>query len=123
MVNKGQVKKKKVNKAKRRMKWLSVILIILIVLVIHSVFNDWTQIFENRRLKGELTSQYDSLVLEEKKLESEVVKLQDPDYMARYAREKFGYTKDGELILRVEDKDKSSSSSDSTEENVTKEDN
>ena len=120
MVNKGQVKNKKVNKAKRRMKWLSVI---LIVLVIHSVFNDWTQIFENRRLKGELTNKYDSLVLEEKKLESEVVKLQDPDYMARYAREKFGYTKDGELILRVENKDKSSSSSDSTEENVIKEDN
>ena len=43
--------------------------------------------------------------------------------MARYAREKFGYTKGGELILRVEDKDKSSSSSDSIEENVTKEDN
>ena len=61
--------------------------------------------------------------VEEKKLESEVVKLQDPDYMARYAREKFGYTKDGELILRVENKDKSSSSSDSTEENVIKEDN
>ena len=118
MVNKGQVKNKKVNKAKRRMKWLSVILIVLIVLVIHSVFNDWTQIFENRRLKGELTNKYDSLVLE-----SEVVKLQDPDYMARYAREKFGYTKDGELILRVENKDKSSSSSDSTEENVIKEDN
>ena len=67
MVNKGQVKKKKVNKAKRRMKWLSVILIVLIVLVIHSVFNDWTKIFENRRLKGELTNKYDSLVLEEKK--------------------------------------------------------
>ena len=59
----------------------------------------------------------------EDQLESEVVKLQDPDHMARYAREKFGYTKDGELILRVENKDKSSSSSDSTEENVIKEDN
>ena len=28
-------------------------------------------------------------------------KLQDPDYIARYAREKYLYSKDGEFILKI----------------------
>lgn len=31
----------------------------------------------------------------------EVSKLQDPDYIARYAREKYMYSKPGEIILRM----------------------
>ena len=31
--------------------------------------------------------------------EGEVVKLQDPEYVAKYAREKYLFTKDGELII------------------------
>ena len=30
-----------------------------------------------------------------------VTKLQDPDYVARYAREKYLYSKDGEIIIRI----------------------
>ena len=32
-----------------------------------------------------------------------VAKLQDPDYVARYAREKYLYSKDGEIIIRIPD--------------------
>ena len=39
-------------------------------------------------------------------LEQEVTKLQDEDYVLRYAREKYGYSKDGELIIRINEKDK-----------------
>ena len=35
----------------------------------------------------------------EESLEGEVVKLQDPEYVAKYAREKYLFTKDGELII------------------------
>ena len=28
-------------------------------------------------------------------------KLQDPDYIARYAREKYFYSKDGEYIIKI----------------------
>ena len=34
-------------------------------------------------------------------LKSEVAKLQDPDYVARYAREKYLYSKSGEIIIRI----------------------
>ena len=37
----------------------------------------------------------------EKELNSEIVKLQDPDYLARYAREKYFYSKDNEIIIRI----------------------
>ena len=30
-------------------------------------------------------------------------KLEDPDYIAKYVREKYFYSKDGELILRIDD--------------------
>ena len=38
---------------------------------------------------------------EEEKLQSEVTKLQDDDYILRYAKEKFLYSENGELIIRM----------------------
>ena len=37
----------------------------------------------------------------EDELSDEVNKLQDPEYVAKYAREKYLYTKDGEIIIDV----------------------
>ena len=36
---------------------------------------------------------------------SDIKKLKDPEYVARYAREKYMYSKDGELIIRLPDDD------------------
>ena len=96
-----QVKKKGLKKAKRRMFFLTLVLFVLIVGVIGSVSKDWIKIFENRHQVVELTNQYNELCKEEEQLKSDVNKLQDPDYVARYAREKYSYTKDGELIIRI----------------------
>ena len=38
---------------------------------------------------------------EETYLKVEVEKLNDPDYVARYAREKYLYSKDGEFTIRI----------------------
>ena len=38
-----------------------------------------------------------------KKLKSQVADLKDPDYVARYAREKYLFSKDGEIIIRIPD--------------------
>lgn len=96
-------KSKSYAKAKKRLMWLCGFLVVLVGLVIQSVFKDWMQIFENKSMKNELTLKYNNLLEEEKKLEAEVTKLQDPEYVARYAREKYGYTKDGELIFRIDE--------------------
>lgn len=67
-----------------------------------SCFNIWTQIYENDKKVNELQEKYDKLVDEEYTLSGQVNKLQDPEYVAKYAREKYLYTSKGELIIDIE---------------------
>ena len=53
--------------------------------------------------KKELQHRIKLLQEEEKVLESDIQKLNDPSYVARYAREKYMYSKEGELIIRIPD--------------------
>ena len=39
----------------------------------------------------------------EEKLQSDVTKLQDSDYIARYAKEKFLYSEEGDTLIRMGD--------------------
>lgn len=64
-----------------------------------SCFSTWKQIVANRKTKEELKNKYSELLESEESLEGKVVKLQDPEYVAKYAREKYLFTKDGELII------------------------
>ena len=73
--------------------------------MIFSTFSDWKTVVNNKLQTKELTEEYTSLLEDGDSLESEVNKLQDDDYLARYAREKFFYSKDGELIIRIPEDD------------------
>jgi len=42
---------------------------------------------------------------DEKILSSEIEKLKDPEYIAKYARENYSYSKDGEYIIKITDKE------------------
>ena len=64
-------------------------------------YNYWSQIYENNRIKTEMEKQYENLLEAEKDLNSEVIKLKDPEYVAKFAREKYLYSKNGELIIRI----------------------
>ncbi len=77
--------------------------IVFLVILVSTVFNDVVQIYNNKRQTAQLEQRYNELLEEEASLNGEVVKLQDPDYQARYAREKYLYTKDGEKILTILD--------------------
>ena len=68
-----------------------------------SCFNIWTQIYENEKKVAELDEKYNELVDQEYTLSGQVNKLQDPEYVAKYAREKYLYTSKGELIIDIED--------------------
>lgn len=96
--------KKRVNKfARRRIFLLFTISALLITYVIYNSFSYWQKIYHNIKTKRELEKKYDSLLKEKEVLETDVVKLQDPDYVAKYAREKYLYTKDGELVIKIID--------------------
>ncbi len=95
--------KKVSKKAKRRVTILTVLLIGLIVGLGASFFSNWATILENKKEASKLNSEYKDLLEKETALKSEVTKLQDPDYVARYAREKYLYSKNGEIIIRIPD--------------------
>ena len=67
-----------------------------------SCFNIWTQIYQNEQKVQELNEKYEKLVDQEYDLSGQVNKLQDPEYVAKYAREKYLYTSDGEKIIDIE---------------------
>ena len=97
---------KRVNKgAKRRFLLLFSIFILLTGYVSYSTFNYWDQILNNKKETSVLENKYKELLDNKEILENDVIKLQDPEYKARYARENQMYTKDGETILIIIDKD------------------
>ena len=94
---------KKKKKDKRRV--LLGLLVISIMLSYLSVFvyNYWNQILTNEKEKTKLMNEYEALLKAEDELNSEIIKMQDPEYIAKYAREKYGYSKNDEVIIKVED--------------------
>ena len=52
---------------------------------------------------SELKTAYMEKLEEEDILNDEISKLQDPEYLAKYAREKYLYSKDDEIIIKIED--------------------
>ena len=96
--------KRKVNKgAKRRLLLFFSVFLLLVSYVGYSTFNYWKQIYKNKKETREYQEKYEKLLSDKEILERDVVKLQDPDYVAKYAREKYLYSKDGELIIKIVD--------------------
>ena len=100
--------KNKFDTKKHKSEWKQLIfllfaVVVFLVILVSTIFNDVVQIYSNKRETAELEEKYNALLEEEASLNSEVVKLQDPEYQARYAREKYLYTKDGEKILTILD--------------------
>lgn len=67
---------------------------------------------ENENLQQELINMKEN----EENLKVEIQKLKDPEYVARYARENYLYSKDGEYIINI--KDGTVVTSDATKENT-----
>ncbi|MEG0798833.1 MAG: septum formation initiator family protein [Bacilli bacterium] len=92
---------KKSKKDNRRITILLMVFIPLLGFFVYNMFSSWVQIYKNIQQKKELDTKYASILKEENVLKSEMAKLQNPEYVARYAREKYLYSKDGELIIKI----------------------
>ena len=66
-----------------------------------TVYNIVNQIIAKYQEADELEQKMADLTEKEEDLNNEILKLQDKDYLARYAREKYFYSKNGELIIRI----------------------
>lgn len=94
------MKKRVTKKVKRRLFFLTSIIIFLVGVIVTSVFNDLCQVLKNKSELSVLTEKYNNLVHEEEALQSEITKLQDSEYVARYAREKYMYSLPNEVIIK-----------------------
>jgi len=96
-----KTKKRIKEKFRARMLLFVPICLSLVCLLVITIGKYWVDIAskyrENERLQEKLTS----LQEKEEKLAVDVVKLQDPEYIARYAREKFFYSMEGEITLNL----------------------
>lgn len=101
-VKNGDELMKKTKKEKKRLFVLSVSILTLLSLLVYSVVTTCPSILENKSKIKELNKEYNELLSNEEKLVSEVTKLQDDEYVARYAKEKFMYSEDGEIIIRMD---------------------
>ncbi len=87
--------------ARRRMLFLGLTCITVIVVMTFSIGKYWVEILDKYNEKKDLDKELTSLKEKEEQLKVDANKLQDPDYIARYAREKYFYSKDGEFILQI----------------------
>lgn len=94
-------KKKKVRKRATRIMVFGVLSIAVSVFILCSIFSVVIQVIDKYKEADMLEERLADLEEKEDDLNQEIIKLQDPDYLARYAREKYFYSKDNELIIRI----------------------
>ena len=95
-------KKRKASKRKIRFFFAFLIFSVITLVLGYNLFSNIMSINKMKVEKKELKEKIVSLKEEKKVLESDIKKLQDSDYIAKYVREKYFYSKDGELILRMD---------------------
>ena len=88
-------------KSKRRLILICFLMIICVFVIASSVLKDLLTVMEKKKKVVALNSKYNDLLKEEKELKSEVTKLKDPEYVARYARETYYYSLPGEVIIKM----------------------
>ena len=88
-------------KARRRMLFLGFSSILVIFVMTFAIGKYWVEIIDKYQEKKELEKELTMLKEKEEELKVDANKLQNPDYIARYAREKYLYSKDGEFILKI----------------------
>lgn len=93
----------KKKQAKKRFFLFLLLYLIVGAVLIQNVGSSFIQIYNKNKEKKQFQYQLTKLKDKEDELKGTVTKLQDPDYVARYAREKYLYSKDGEIIIRIPD--------------------
>ena len=93
---------KKSRKERKRLFIITIVIIFLLTLLVGSVYKDWQQILKNRKTENELSKRYEKLLEDETRLNAEITKLEDSEYLMRYAKEKYMLSKDGDIIIKMD---------------------
>lgn len=93
--------KKLKRKRMRRIFFVTLVCLAINSYIVYSIGSILNNVYEMKKENKKLDVQLEELKEEEDVLKSEVNKLKDPVYVAKYAREKFFYSGDNEYIIRM----------------------
>lgn len=88
--------------AKRRLTVITPIVILAIGYCAFTLVSTAISLYQLNIEEASLKAELNDLKGASKELKTEINKLQDKDYVARYARENYLYTKDGEYVIKVD---------------------
>lgn len=94
-------KKKNKYHSKKRIIMYAIFSVVVIIFTTFTIGKYWVEIIDKYQEKQELEKKLVKLKEKAEELKVDADKLQDSDYIARYAREKYNYSKEGEFILRI----------------------
>ena len=94
-------KRKYTAKTKSRMFIIFLFFLSFISTLGYTLFFNISQIITLNIKMNDLKEQKIVLEDKEKVIQADIKRLEDPVYIARYAREKYFYSKEGELVLRI----------------------
>ena len=90
---------------KRRLRVFGILSLVCILYFIFCLGFELYKVHELKLEEKQLKEEYESLKKEAEELEVEIDELNNPEYLAKYARENYSYSKDGEYIIKLNDKD------------------
>ena len=99
--NKTETKKSNKKKLTLRLLLFGIAGIAVMVYFFNLVVNMSLEIASKYKEKEKLNQQLEELKEKEEELSTDVLKLQDPEYIARYLREKYYYSKSNEYIIKL----------------------
>ena len=99
-------KRKMSKQSKRRLFFFGTISVAVIVYAIFMTSYYVVNIYKLKKEEATLKTNLNELKHNEKLLNTEIDKLKDNEYIARYARENYSYSKNGEIIIKMDDKKK-----------------
>ena len=99
--------KKKISKVvQHRLSILFPLSIFIFVTCLWTVGSYAYNIYSLKKEEAALREELENLSNEEESLNDEIIKLKDPDYIAKYARENYFYTKKGEYVIKINEVEK-----------------
>ena len=99
-------RKRKAKKQAFRIVIFGSVCLLIISGILTTIATVWIEIYAKYKEKEQLEDKILVLKQEEEELSIDVERLQDPEYVARYLREKYFYSKNGEYIIRIPEQGK-----------------
>lgn len=90
-------------KRNRFMGWVLILMILLFILPTYNLAQSYHQLLQRRQQLLDLQTQYQTLSDEKDKETAFATKLKDEDYVAKYMRAKYYYSKNREAVYTIPD--------------------